>query len=331
MSDHLKIIPIFLPYAGCKHRCIFCDQPGSTGVAERPTPEKLDEIIRDYLKTSSEYEIAFYGGTFTGLDVKTQEGYLKIVEKWIRKGKIRYIRISTRPDEIDENISKFLKENHVRVIEIGVQSMDDRVLEASRRAHTAEDSARAIKILKKYGFEVGAHLMTGLPKSTYESDIKSAKIVADLGVDTARIHPTLVFRNTELHRMMEKGRYVPLSIEEALERTADMLAIFECKGIKVIRMGLHVPVELRKNIAAGPFHPSFGDMTRSYLMRKMILFLGIKDVVFPEKYKGWFYSYGNRRMFLEKEVKLSLGERFSFDGKGYGETLCSYVKERLRW
>ncbi len=327
----MKIIPIFLPYAGCKHRCVFCDQLGSTGVARRPFPEELDEIIKSYLEMSSEYEVAFYGGTFTGLDTRVQKEYLRVIEKWINRGSVRYVRISTRPDEIDENVARFLKENYVEVVEIGVQSMDDKVLEKSKRGHTAKDSEKAIKILKKNGFRVGAHLMTGLPGSGYESDVKSAKIVSDLGVDIARIHPTLVFKNTELYKMMKRGEYTPLSLEEALERTTDMLAIFECKKIKVIRLGLHVPVELRKNIAAGPFHPSFGDMTRAYLMKKVILSLDIKNVQYPKKYQSWFYSYGNKQTFSANGIKLSISEKFSFDGEDYEKVLCRYVKERFQW
>ena len=173
--------------------------------------------------------------------------------------------------------------------------------------------------------------MTGLPESTCESDTRSAKIVADLGVDTARIHPTLVFKNTELYRMMEKGEYIPLTLQESLERTADMLAILECKGVKVIRLGLHVPVELRKNIVAGPFHPSFGDMARAYLMRKVVLFFDIKNVQFPGRYQSWFYSHGNKELFLKNGVSLSPAEDFSFDGMDYEGILCKYVKERFSW
>ena len=325
----MKIIPVFLPYAGCKHRCVFCDQLGSTGETRRPKPDEIDSKIEDYLKTGKEYEIAFYGGTFTGLPVNVQIEYLEAVSKWFGKG-IVSIRISTRPDEMDEDLAKLLKERGVKVIEIGAQSMFDDVLEASKRGHSSEDVLRAVNILKKYGFRIGIHLMAGLPKSTPEKDVESARIIADLGIDTARIHPTIVFKGTELEKMMKDGDYIPLTLEEAVRISSAMLAELEGKGVKVIRIGLYVPVELRKNISAGPYHPSFGDLVRARSVRDIAETLEISEIEVDEKHKGWVYGYGNREFLRKMGVRVFRGSELKFDGMEYEEALKK-LSEVRRW
>ena len=325
----MKIIPIFLPYAGCKHRCVFCDQVGSTGESRRPRPDEIDSKVMEYLKTGSDYELAFYGGTFTGLPIEVQMEYLKTVSKWLGKG-ISSIRISTRPDEIDEEVAEILKEHGVEVVEIGAQSMFDDVLEASKRGHSSEDVLRAVEILKKFGFRIGIHLMAGLPKSTPEKDVESARMVSELGIETARIHPTIVFRGTELEKMMKRGDYVPLTLEEAVRISSAMLAVLEGNGVKVIRIGLHVPVELRKNISAGPYHPSFGDMVRARSVRDIVETLEISEIEVDKKHEGWVYGYGNREFFEKMGVKIFRGESFRFDGMEYEKALKE-MSEVRRW
>ncbi len=325
MRSSRKIIPIFLPYAGCKHRCVFCDQFGATGVRKRPSPSDISSTIEEYLKTGDDYELAFYGGTFTGLPLKVQREYLEEVSRWIGKG-VSSIRISTRPDEMNEDVAKLLKEFNVEFVEIGAQSMFDEVLKASKRGHTVEDTLRAIEILKKYGMKVGIHLMVGLPKSDRRKDVESAEIVSELGVDTARVHPTLVFRGTELERMMERGEYEPLDVEEAVDRTAEMVIVLESKGVRVIRIGLHVPTHLVGNISAGPYHPSFGGVVRSRIVLKIVEELGIKVVEYDSRHESWIFGYGNSKALKEMGVSLIKSDRLSFDGMSYEEALRRYSR-----
>ncbi len=321
----MKIIPIFLPYAGCRHKCVFCDQVGVTGEAKRPTPDEIDEKIREYLKTRSEYELAFYGGTFTGLPLEIQLEYLEAAERWLGRGVVR-LRISTRPDEIDEELAKILWEKGVRVVEIGVQSMFDNVLEASKRGHTVEDVERAVGILKKTGFEVGVHLMVGLPRSSFEKDVESARRVAKLGVDTARIHPTLVFKGADLRKMFESGEYEPLSLEEAVERSSEMLIVLEAKGVRVIRIGLHVPQEQIEEIVAGPHHPSIGEMVRAKVVRKVVEKLKVSRICVDRRHEGWVFGYGNGDFFRRIGVDVIRSNEFTFDGLEYREALREYIE-----
>ncbi len=322
----MRIIPVFLPYAGCKHRCVFCDQLGATGENKKPSPSDINRKIEKYLKTFDEYEVAFYGGTFTGLSKEEQLDYLKAIFKWFGRG-IRWVRVSTRPDEIDEETADFLASHGVKVVEIGAQSMFDDVLKMSKRGHTVEDVKRAVKILRSRGFTVGVHLMVGLPGSSSDKDIESARMLSDLDIDIARIHPTLVFKGAELYRMTLLGDYEPLNLEEAVNRTSEMTIILEGRGIRVVRLGLHVPVDQRGNIAFGPYHPSFGDMVRAMIIRKVVERLSAKEVLVDTRHESWVYGYGNREFFRKKLVKIVKGESFLIDGMEYEEALRAYISK----
>ncbi len=327
----MKIIPIFLPYKGCKYKCVFCNQLGATGVTKPISPSELPAIIKEYLKTGDEYEIAFYGGTFTGLPYETQLSYFEVIKDFIGSNWFRGVRISTRPDEITEEKVNFLKKYGVTVVEIGVQLLDDRVLETIKRGHTSQDVLKAIEILKRFGLKIGVHLMVGLPESSFETEIKSAKLLSETGVTFSRIHPTLVFENSELKKWYEKGRYSPLTLEEAIMRTSDMVCVFESRGIRVIRLGLHIPVEQRKFIVAGPYHPSFGDMVRARIIRNVVLFLKIKEIVVDENHKSWVFSYGNKELLKNHGVRVISGRRLLFDGKPYHETIKEYIRRKYEW
>jgi len=315
----MKIIPVFLPYAGCKRRCVFCDQISATGVNRIPTLEELDSLVREYEKTGKGYELAFYGGTFTGLPEDKQKEYLKWAQKWINKGVVESIRISTRPDEIDEEKLLFLKDNCVKIVEIGVQSFFDDVLEASKRGYSAEDALKACHLVKKMGFVLGIHLMIGLPEDSRAKDNASASKCVEVGADLVRIHPTLVFKGAELFRMMEKGLYTPMNLEEALDITSDMVIILEGHGVKVIRLGYYVPQEQVQTVMEGPYHPSFGDMVRARVVRKVIEYVEPESLMVPQRYISWFFSYGNKNLVEGKLQKgtdeivfLKKGKQLSF-------------------
>ncbi len=291
----------------------------------RPAFEDIESTIEEYLSTADEYELAFYGGTFTGLPKDVQDTYLKVVGRWLGKG-ISGIRVSTRPDEIDEDEAEYLKSKGVKVVEIGAQSMFDEVLEASRRGHGSSEVYRAVEILKKHGFEVGIHLMVGLPRSDKERDLESARIVSELNVNTARIHPTLVFRGTELEKMMIRGDYEPLSLEEALDRTGEMTIILEASGIRVIRLGLHVPVGLVGNIVAGPYHPSFGELVRNTIILRLVDRLRISRLEYDQRHAGWVMGHGNFERLIEKGVQVIKGKILKFDDLDYFKALRRYLE-----
>ncbi|MFC1570231.1 elongator complex protein 3 [Candidatus Omnitrophota bacterium] len=260
-------IPFFIPHKGCTHLCIFCDQNKITG-EEAPPPESVPEKIEKYLSTmpkeGAHIEVGFFGGSFTGLPVEMQQNYLDAVRSFLKDGRVQGIRLSTRPDLVDEETVSFLKEKGVTCIELGVQSMDDEVLSASKRGHTAEDTEKASRIILAAGIELGHQMMLGLPLSTLETELFTAKRMKELGATQIRIYPALVIKGTRLAELWEKDEYEPLSLEEAAERAAQLIKYFESNNMKVIRCGLHPSEGLvsGEEYLAGPFHPAFGQMAR---------------------------------------------------------------------
>ena len=316
------IISIFLPNVGCKARCVFCNQYSMTG--ERlPSKKSLLETLNHFSRREQPDEIAFYGGTFTGIPLQKQKEYFDIVKSVFPNTSIR---ISTRPDELTEENLKFLKENNVKVVEIGIQSMFDDVLEASNRGHTRKDNIEAIQLLKKYDFEVSAHLMIGLPNDDFQKDLCSLKELLEIGLRIFRIHPTIIFKNTVLEKEYLAGNYKPLTLEEAIDISSEMLLLVYQYNAKVIRLGYFVPESQKKQIVAGPYHPSFGDITKAKTINKIVNRLNIKKAEFPKRFESWFNSYENKKLKIEKVIS----NEFRFDGMLLSEAAeVSFRKELL--
>ncbi|HTP05065.1 MAG TPA: radical SAM protein [Nitrospirota bacterium] len=256
------IIPFFIPHSGCPHQCIFCNQKKITGQHEIPDATRLPQKINGYLRndrSDNPAQIAFYGGSFTALPQDTQKAFLEAVRPFIRSGRIRSIRLSTRPDCISREVLDLLNEYHVETIELGAQSMDDRVLMLSGRGHTEADTVNAVTLLGKYNFTVGLQLMPGLPGDSAHGFLNTVNKTIALKPDFVRLYPTIVIKDTPLEELYHTGRYVPLSFDETVSLCRDALTRFEQNGIKVIRIGLQPTEELRKpgTIVAGPYHPSF--------------------------------------------------------------------------
>lgn len=269
-------IPVFIPHYGCPFRCVFCDQKAITG-RERMTPETADRTIRDCLATlgpGEEAEIAFFGGTFTGLPEDLQTAYLDLAAGYVRasdpsRARVTGIRMSTRPDFISDTVIQRLQNYPVTAVELGIQSLDDSVLEASGRGHTSLQSQKAAEQLVRAGIPWVAQLMIGLPGSGKASEVRSAKIVCDWGAAAARIYPAVVFAGTELAERMHSGAYRPLSEEEAVDRGAAVLRVFRDRRVPVLRIGLCASEQLTDpaNALGGPNHPALGDLIRSRLFR----------------------------------------------------------------
>jgi histone acetyltransferase (RNA polymerase elongator complex component) len=269
-------IPIFIPQLACPNDCVFCNQRSISGFLKEPSAEEILEIVTTHLATipseNSYVEIGFFGGSFTGLQKRVQENYLKIVQPFLESGLIRGIRLSTRPDYIDEDILELLKKYHVTTIELGAQSMDDEVLKLSGRGHTSEQVIAASHLIKQNGFSLGLQTMLGLPGDTLEKSIATAKAIVALGADNTRIYPTLVITETDLENLYNKGKYSPLSLDDAVEWTKEVYKIFEQGNVKILRIGLHPSEGLisGKNLVAGPFHVSFGELVMSALWNETL-------------------------------------------------------------
>ena len=257
-------IPIFIPHLGCPNQCVFCNQRKISGV-ESFDPGSVATIIDNALATVEEEataEIAFFGGSFTGIDRSLMISLLEIAHSYIIGGRVKSIRCSTRPDYIDEEILDILKKYGVRTIELGLQSASDNVLEISKRGHNFEAERKSCEMIVSHGFELVGQMMIGLPGSDVESEISTARFIASVGASAARIYPTVVFRETELCSMTEVGAYTPLTLEEAIVRSAAALEVFIEAGIEVIRIGLQSGEGLSdpESYAAGPNHPALGEL-----------------------------------------------------------------------
>ena len=263
MKTH-RNIPFFVPHAGCPHCCVFCSQVKITGRECEKDPQAELKELRELLDScaydgTKESRIAFFGGSFTAIGRERMENLLATAAEYVKKGVASGIRISTRPDCIDEEVLSVLKRYGVTDIELGVQSTDDGVLSLSERGHTAADSYKAAKLVVKHGFSLCGQMMVGLPGATPESEVKTAKDIVAMGAKEARIYPTVVFEGTKLYDMTLSGGYVPLSTEEALDRTAKCFRVLHDAGVDLLRIGLHAS----ENLAKAPFgatHPAIGEL-----------------------------------------------------------------------
>lgn len=262
------IIPIFLPNLGCRQRCLFCNQKAVS--EDLPPPSFIRGWIAASLsaipvdrRKSGERQVAFYGGSFTAIDREDQIRYLGEVEPFVSSGAIDSIRISTRPDALEEGILLLLKEYRVKTVEIGAQSMVDEVLLLANRGHRAEVTAHSVARLKHWGFEVGLHLMIGLPGDTLQRFLQTLDSVIDLRPDFIRIHPTLVLKGAPLEDLWLTKSYLPLSLDEAIGWLKKGLLRLERSSIPVARIGLQPAKELERDLLAGPYHPALHQLVDS--------------------------------------------------------------------
>ncbi len=272
---HQYIIPIFVPHLGCPNDCIFCNQKSISGQKKNMTKEQAKNIIDNYLKNLNDsdalIEIAFFGGSFTAINENLQNELLELAYTYVKEGKVESIRISTRPDCIDKNILKRLKKYKVKTIELGVQSANDFVLKRANSGHTFEDVKKASKLIRWYGFRLGHQMMVGLPESTRQDEINTAKALIKLKPKMVRIYPVLVVKNTKLEKEYENGIYKALPLPQAVETCKQLVRMFSDKNIDIIRVGLQNTDEIsdpsseKSEVVAGPYHPAFRLLVESGL------------------------------------------------------------------
>lgn len=260
-------IPIFIPHEGCPNACVFCNQRSISGTVCFDA-SRVDGLISEALSTvvaEDDCEIAFFGGSFTGIDRELMLYLLGVAQRYVDQGRVRSIRLSTRPDYITPEIISDLKKFSVKTVELGLQSLSDRVLTASGRGHDSQCAIAACKAVKAAGFELIGQMMIGLPDSDIESEMMTARRIIEVGADGARVYPTVVFYGTELAEMTKKGEYAPLSNEQAVTRTKEVLKIFDKGGVPCIRVGLCASDNLadETHVMAGASHPSIGELARS--------------------------------------------------------------------
>jgi len=304
-SRRLLVVPVFIPNQGCPHRCVYCDQEKITSQAASSVQAAavtgvLQQAIRSpRFNPGGQGEVAFYGGTFTRLPRAKMQELLEAVAPYLKQGMFRAIRLSTRPDALDQEILLFLQSFTVKTIELGAQSLDDEVLNLSRRGHSASDTIESVHLLREHGFKVGIQLMPGLPGDSAKKFLATVDRVVDLHPDMVRLYPTIVIEGTELAQWYRSGLYEPWGLDEALEVCSESVLRLESSGIPVIRIGLMSAPSLRKagQVLAGPWHDAFGHRVRSEVYHRRI------ESFLP----GWGEAKNLRIRVHPKEVPLMRG------------------------
>lgn len=265
-------ISVFIPHVGCPHQCSFCDQKAITGVIHAPGAGEVEQILfnaAQQLKGDpKQTEVAFFGGSFTAVPKEYMISLLEAGKKAVTKYGWRGIRVSTRPDAVPEETLLLLREYGVTSIELGAQSMDDRVLLLNERGHTAQTVREASYRIRNYGFELGLQMMVGLYGETRDTALATAKEIAALKPDTVRVYPVVVLQGTKLDQWRREGIYTPMTLEEGIPICGEILEYFFQKGIPVIKFGLHASEEVEKNITGGIYHPALRELCENEIYLK---------------------------------------------------------------
>lgn len=271
MTKH-KNLSIFVPHEGCPNQCSFCDQKKISGTQNPPSPAEVTKMCDEFLPhTKSEgesYEIAFFGGSFTAIKREYMLQLLQAAYPFVESGRASGIRVSTRPDAIDEERLDILKKYGVTAIELGAQSMQDDVLKMNLRGHTVEDVFKAGTLIKQWGFSLGLQMMPGLygQKDYMEYAVDTAKKFIEIKPDTVRIYPTITLKDTLLEKLYQDGRYIPPTVDEMVKICAVLVKMFNENNIKIIKLGLHADTGLEKNMVAGPYHQAMNELVQSYML-----------------------------------------------------------------
>lgn len=302
-------IPIFVPHLGCPFDCVFCNQKKITGADSNVDENTVRTIVEEHLKflpeEDCEIEIAFFGGSFTGINSDLQERLLGAACEYIGSHKIVGIRLSTRPDYIDDEVISRLLKYNVTTVELGVQSMDDEVLRLSARGHTSMQVKQAAGLIKKSGIRLGLQMMTGLPGDTEEKSIRTAEEIIALKPAIVRIYPTLVIENTMLEKLYRNGSYKPQTVTEAAMLCKRLYKMFTDSGITVIRVGLQNTDEISESgsVVAGPFHSAFGELVDSLLFYDKIEKLAKNSEVIYVNSHDISKAVGHKRSNIERIYK----------------------------
>lgn len=321
-------ISIFVPHVGCPHKCAFCDQNAITGRQDIPRRADVERACLQALGQVEDIdctEIAFFGGSFTAIPKGYMLELLTAAGKYVGSGRFSGIRISTRPDCIDREVLEILKAHGVTAIELGAQSMSDKVLAANERGHTAEDVRQASGLIREYGFELGLQMMVGLYQSAAEDEEQTVRSILELSPDTVRIYPVVILEHTRLAELYRSGEYTPFAFDKAVELSASALIRFHRAGVRVIKCGLHASEVVERDMVGGFYHPAFRELCEGLIYRRAVE----KELASERKQGGAFEdsrftfavhpsciskAVGQKR--ANKEYFRQMGAEVSFVGDG---------------
>jgi len=265
-AERPYIIPIFISHLGCPFQCLYCQQERITAqVRWLPTPEAVRERVETFLATRkpgkySHSEIAFYGGTFTGLERGLMRELLEAAGAFVESGQVRNLRASTKPDYVDAEVLEILHRFGMDTVELGVQSLDDAVLNKVGRGYDRQRVGLSVELLKTRGMKIGIQLMQGLPGADEQEALESARRAIALKPDFVRIYPTVVLAGTALAEMYRRGTYQPWSLGTAIAVCRELREMFAQAEIPIIKLGLEFSSDEREGILAGPYHPRFREL-----------------------------------------------------------------------
>lgn len=305
-------ISLFIPHLGCPHKCSFCNQNTITGTdSHRVEPEQVRAVCKEqFEKTTQKLQVAFFGGSFTAIPKDYMIELLETANEFAGEKYFDGVRISTRPDCINSEILDILKKYNVKSIELGTQSMNDKVLELNERGHTVEDVENAVAQIKKYGcFELGLQMMIGLYGSDEQTERNSFKKIVSLAPDTLRIYPTVIMNGTKLGDLYKQGVYKPFGFETAVNLCVDFLLECEKNNIRVIKLGLHSSQDVKENAIGGFYHPAFGEICGSEIYRRKLEKIVTKQnniITVPKRdiSKAIGYKKCNIKHFADKGIEL---------------------------
>lgn len=256
------MFPIFLPYAGCPRRCIFCAQDRQTGLRPRPPETALREAAAVLEQRAGRGlpapELAFYGGTFTALPPEHVAVCLDVARRWRARGLCAGLRCSTRPDCVPFAMLDRLREAGFGCVELGVQSFDDAALKRGCRGYDAAAARAGCRAVRAAGLRLGVQLMPGMPGSTPRAFLEDVRQALELGADCLRFYPCLVLEGTELACLWRRGDFQPWPLALTLDTLARAYALAQAARVPVIRMGLAPEEGLKAAVLAGPEHPALG-------------------------------------------------------------------------
>ncbi len=313
-------ISLFVTHMGCPHQCSFCNQKTISGSVKTLSPEDVTKTLEEAVTHGNNpetTEIAFFGGSFTAIERGYMVSLLEATKPFIEKGLFCGIRVSTRPDAIDEDVLNILSSYGVTSIELGAQSTDEDVLKLNHRGHSRSDIINASQLIKAKGFSLGLQMMTGLLGDTDEKSMKTCEDIISMKPDTVRIYPTIVLEGTLLAELYKKGEYSPQSLDASVSLCARLLKRFNDENITVIRLGLHSGGNVEEGYVAGPYHAAFGELCESKI------YLSLAKEKLQCEVNGKKIIYVNPReiskMTGQKQVNkkhlLSLGYDVAIKGK----------------
>lgn len=294
--------------------CSFCNQHTISGAQHAPSAQEVREICKKALgevKSPENTEIAFFGGSFTAIRRDYMTELLEAAADFIGEGKFSGIRISTRPDCIDEEVLTLLKRHGVTAIELGAQSMTDKVLQANDRGHTVEDVRRASELIRQHGFELGLQMMVGLYKSSSADELETMKAITAIHPDTVRIYPVVILKGTRLAELFQSGEYCPPEFDSVVEICAEFMEMAENSGIRVIKCGLHASEFVEQDMVGGFYHPAFRELCESTLYRRRM-----EEIIANETSGGFSFTFAVHPSCISKAMghKKSNAEYFKQRG-----------------